>query len=117
MTDPFFIADLDIANLEKFVLSIEPEGDTDSVPGTVKPMAGDVNSTGVAGSIFHNIAADFSGIAGEYILATPTNNVISTDYDLGLEFTNLMQLTSGHYEGWLIVGGSPVSTGKFRSGY
>jgi hypothetical protein len=114
MTDPFFIADLDIANLEKFVLSIEPEGDTDSVPGTVKPMAGDVNSTGVAGSIFHNIAADFSGIAGEYILATPTNNVISTDYDLGLEFTNLMQLTSGHYEGWLIVGGSPVSTGKFN---
>jgi hypothetical protein len=114
MTDPFYITDLDIANMTKFVLSIESEGDTDSVPGIVKPMAGDVNSTGVAGAIFHNIAADFSGIAGEYILATPTNNVISTDYDLGLEFTNLMQLTSGHYEGWLIVSGAPVSTGKFN---
>lgn len=114
MTDPFFIADLDIPNMTKFVLSIEPEGDTDSVPGAVKPMAGDVNSTGVAGLIEHNIGADLSSISGEYILATPTNDVISSDYDLGLEFTNLMQLTSGHYEGWLIVSGSPVSTGKFN---
>jgi hypothetical protein len=114
MTDPFFIAGLDIASMTKFVLSIEADGDTDSVPGTVKPMAGDVNSTGVAGAIGHNIDADLSSISGEYILATPTNDVISTDYDLGLNFTNLMPLTSGHYEGWLIVNAAPVSTGKFN---
>jgi hypothetical protein len=114
MTDPFFIADLDIANMTKFVLSIEPEGDTDSIPAAVKPLAGNVNSTGVAGSIEHNVGVDLTAISGEYILATPTNNIISMDYDLGLDFTNLEQLTSGHYEGWLIVSGSPVSTGKFN---
>ena len=34
--------------------------------------------------------------------------------ELDLSFVNLEPLDSGHYEGWLIIDGQPVSTGKFN---
>ncbi|MFQ6013428.1 MAG: hypothetical protein ACE5LS_07270 [Thermoplasmata archaeon] len=37
----------------------------------------------------------------------------ASDVDVTLAFSNLAPLGEDHYEGWLIVGGSPVSTGKF----
>ena len=57
---------------------------------------------------------DLSSIGGSYILATPSDNVESNDFDLTIDLTGLPMLDSGHYEGWLIVDGSPVSTGKFN---
>jgi hypothetical protein len=109
--DSFLLEDLDVANVEKFVLSIEDEGDDDAIPGAVKPLAGDVDGTGLAGTIAHAVGVDLSNAGGVYILATPSNNV---DFNLDLDFNNLPTLASGHYEGWLIVDGSPVSTGKFN---
>jgi hypothetical protein len=37
----------------------------------------------------------------------------SGNYDLSLTFSNLSDPGNDHYEGWLIVDGSAVSTGKF----
>jgi hypothetical protein len=37
----------------------------------------------------------------------------AAEVDVTLSFSNLASLAEDHYEGWLIVGGSPVSTGKF----
>ncbi|MFQ5918711.1 MAG: hypothetical protein ACE5I4_01530 [Thermoplasmata archaeon] len=37
----------------------------------------------------------------------------ASEVDVSLSFTNLAELATDHYEGWLIVDGSPVSTGKF----
>jgi hypothetical protein len=108
---PFMVMDLMIEDVTKFVLSIEPEGDTDDVPAAVKPLAGDVDGTGLGGTIAHNVGVTLSGVGGKYILATPTNNF---DYALDLAFDNLAPLASGHYEGWLIVDGAPISTGKFN---
>jgi hypothetical protein len=111
MTMPFMVMDIDASMVEMFVLSLEDEGDTDAIPGAIKPLSGAVDGTGMAGTVMHTIGVDLSTAGGEYILATPSNN---DDFYLDLSFENLMPLASGHYEGWLIVDGSPVSTGKFN---
>lgn len=106
-----------------FVLSIEPAIDNDPAPSATKILAGDfsedlanVNSVGIVG--------DFSNATGKYVLATPTD-MDSTNEASGVWFMdissenpvaglNLPTLEAGwKYEGWVVINGTPISTGTF----
>ncbi len=112
--------DVDMAT--KFVLSIEPKNDADPGPAATKILAGDFN--GNTASLDISPVGDFSGAAGKYILATPTNGG-ETDENSGIWFldlatgtptTGLMlpELPDGlKYEGWVVVEGKQVTTGTF----
>ena len=115
----------DLRDATAFVLSIEPVVDVDSAPAATKILAGDftgdtanVNSLGIVG--------DFTASIGAYILATPTDaddtneasGVWFLDNSSGsaLAGLDLPTLTDGwKYEGWAVIGGTPVSTGTFTS--
>ncbi|ARV14342.1 anti-sigma factor [Polaribacter sp. SA4-12] len=118
----------DLQTATTFVLSIEPAGETGAealAPAATKILAGDfsgssasVSSTGIVG--------DFSASWGKYILATPTdaddtneasgvwfldNSVAAAVAGLGLP-----TLADGwKYEGWVVLNGTPVSTGTFSA--
>lgn len=113
----------DLTAATKFVLSIEPAIDSDPAPAATKLLAGDfsgnsasVTSTGIVG--------DFSNSSGKYILATPTDSD-DTNEASGVWFLDnstppavaglsLPTLTDGwKYEGWVVLNGTPVSTGTF----
>lgn len=115
------IDDLNAAT--QFVLSIEPAVDSDPAPAATKLLSGDffgntatVTSTGIVG--------DFSNSWGKYILATPTDMDDSNE-ESGVWFLDnssgspalglsLPTLTDGwKYEGWVVLNGTPVSTGTF----
>ncbi len=118
----------DLADATAVVITIEPNGDTDAVPAATHIFAGDVANNAATLAVGHAAALgnDFSSTAGNYILATPTDgpntnensgiwflNPPSTTFTMN--FTGLEPLLNGyHYEGWAIVNGSPVSTGKFN---
>jgi hypothetical protein len=112
--EKFTVKDIDIDDATDFVLSLEPQGDTDSLPADIKPLAGSLNAAKDSATITHNVGVDLSSVTGEFILATPTDDAEADDYHLDLGFTSLAELSTGHYEGWLIVSGAPVSTGKFK---
>ncbi|QNM86472.1 anti-sigma factor [Polaribacter pectinis] len=115
----------DLESATKFVLSIEPAVDSDPAPAATKILAGDfsgnsasVSSTGIVG--------DFSNSSGKYILATPTDSD-DTNEASGVWFLDnsnppavagldLPTLSDGwKYEGWVVLNGTPVSTGTFTS--
>jgi hypothetical protein len=109
-----------------FVLSIEPQPDNDPGPSDTKILAG-AFSDGMADLTINHMAAlktDFATSMGKYILATPTNgpntNEKSGIWFLSLESgspmagLDLPQLPVGWvYEGWTVIDGMPVSSGKF----
>lgn len=123
-------------NLEKdvldaastFVLTIEPTvGDVPS-PSDVHILAGDFSGNTGQLSISHGAALgdDFSGASGNYILATPTDGADSNENSgvWFLEITasgpavglDLPALPAGwKYEGWIVSGGTPLTSGKFLS--
>lgn len=104
-TFPVGIDDLNSAST--FVLSIEPATDNDPAPAATKLLAG-----------------DFSSSWGKYILATPTDADDSNEAS-GVWFLDnssgsaavglgLPTLTDGwKYEGWIVLNGTPISTGTF----
>jgi hypothetical protein len=118
----------DLQTATTFVLSIEPAGETGAdalAPAATKILAGDfsgnsasVSSTGIVG--------DFSASWGKYILATPTD-ADDTNEESGVWFLDnsgaaavaglgLPTLTDGwKYEGWVVLNGTPVSTGTFSA--
>ena len=122
---------IDSENLEKastFVLTIEPTvGDVD-VPSDVHILAGDFSGKTGQLSVSHGAAIgnDFSTSSGKYILATPTDGANNNE-NSGIWFLELT--TSGpavglnlpilplgwKYEGWAVIEGNPVTTGKFTS--
>lgn len=107
----------------KFVLSIEPSVDPDPAPAATKVLAGDFsgNSANVTSV---GIVGDFSDSWGKYILATPTDDDASNEAS-GVWFLDnstgspavglsLPTLAAGwKYEGWVVLNGTPVSTGTF----
>lgn len=113
-----------------FVLTIEPA--TGDVPAASNQhiLAGDFNSarTSATLSIGHAAAFgnDFSSARGSFFLATPTS-AATDDNDQGIWFIDpssgtmqpsltLPALPTGWvYEGWVVVNGKPVSTGRFSS--
>ncbi len=119
----FRIGNVDLDQTSTFVLSIEPEGDTDSVPAAVKPLAGDLNAAKTSATLSPNLGVSLAGIGGQYILATPSDGA-DTNENSGVWFlvppTPVAGLTlpdlSGTdwvYEGWAVIGGVPVTTGTF----
>ncbi|SHF00021.1 hypothetical protein SAMN05444274_103208 [Mariniphaga anaerophila] len=122
---------LDRMTLEKattFVLTIEPVPDADPAPSKVHILGGDISAKAGTLSVEHAAAlgTNFANSTGKYILATPTNNV-DTDENSGVWFLdnstgspmaglNLPTLPEGwQYEGWAVINGTPVTTGKFTS--
>lgn len=115
-------------NLEaatKFVLSIEPTEDNDPAPAATKILAGDFTN-GEANVSSKNIVGDFSEATGKYILATPTDGMNNNEFSgvwfldnssgSAMKGLSLPELSAGwKYEGWVVIDGVPVSTGRFTN--
>jgi hypothetical protein len=111
-----------------FVLTIEPNPDPDPAPSDIKLIGGDFQANSATVDVSHMAALgdDFSGAAGKYILATPTTNDM-TDELSGIWFLDLSSGMPGVgltlpgigsnwvYEGWAVINGTPVSTGRFTA--
>ena len=124
----FTIPSTVLDNATQYVLTIEPDQDTDPTPSKVHVLAGDFISNSAEVSIEHSAAlgTNFSTAAGNYILATPTNGM-NTNENSGVWWLDnstaikeagltLPSLPEGwEYEGWAVIDGTPVSTGKFTS--
>lgn len=116
---------LDAATM--FVLSIEPSPDNDPAPAPTKILAGPFSGSSATLGTGTVSSAGFSGVSGDYILATPTDGGNMTDEYSGIWFLNnssgmaqaglnLPALEPGwKYEGWAVINGTPVSTGTFTS--
>ncbi len=121
----FRVGDVDLDQTTAFVLSIEPEGDTDTVPAAVKPLVGDLNEARTSASLTPNLGVSIAGIGGQYILATPSDGMATNETSgvwfldrsgaspvAGLTLPDLSG-TDWVYEGWAVIGGVPVTTGTF----
>lgn len=124
----FSVASADIAAATAYVLTIEPKNDADPGPAKTHLLAGDFDAarTQASLSVAHAAAlgSDFASAKGKFFLATPTNS--GTD-DQGIWWVDassgsmqaglsLPTLPAGWvYEGWVVVGGTPTSTGRFTS--
>lgn len=116
----------DLNDASTFVLTVEPVPDNDPAPSDVHILAGDFSGNSASLSVGHGAALgdDFSGAAGNYILATPTNGSDSNEKS-GIWFLDLTggspavgltlpNLPAGwKYEGWTVIDGQPFTTGKF----
>ncbi|MEM7092347.1 MAG: anti-sigma factor [Actinomycetota bacterium] len=116
-----------IASATAYVLTIEPANDPDPAPSATHVLAGDVVDGRADLTISHPAAlgTDFASAGGSFIVAAPTTE--TTDDDLsGVWFLDptgadgpvasldLPALPEGWaYEGWVVVDGTPVSTGRF----
>ena len=115
---------VDRANM--FVLSIEPQPDSDPNPSITKILGGTFSGGMADLTIMHDAAlgTNFSSAMGKYILATPTNGP-DTNEKSGIWFLDLTPggpmtgltlpaLPDGWiYEGWTVIDGVPVTSGKF----
>lgn len=122
----FAVSADDLAAATAFVLSVEPANDPDPAPSAIKILSGDF--IGNAAALDLGIIADFSTIAGDYILATPSSNAATDELsgiwfvDLtggspaaGLDLPDLSGVSGWTYEGWAVFPGAsgPISTGSF----
>jgi len=129
LSDTLF--ELDRADIEAattYVLTIEPSSDSDPAPSSTHVLAGDFSSSSAAITVDHPAALgeSFSAASGDYILATPTDDDADNE-DSGIWFLNnssgspvaglsLPVLPEGWaYEGWVVIDGTPVTTGTFTS--
>lgn len=117
-----------LADATTFILTIEPSPDNDPSPSAVHLVAGDFSGSSANLNVGHGAALNnnFESGTGSFILATPTDSDDSNEYS-GIWFLDnssgmpaagldLPTLPEGWiYEGWAIINGSPVSTGKFSS--
>ncbi len=122
----FEVAQSDLSAATDFVLTIEPYPDMDPAPSKIKVLGGMFNGNSAMVNVSHPAAlgADFNTASGDYILATPTTND-TTDERSGVWFLdptgpsatlNLPSLPAEWvYEGWAVIDGVPVSTGRFSS--
>lgn len=118
----------DLANATAYVLTIEPASDPDPAPSDVHILAGDFSGNSASITVNHGaaIGSDFADAMGTYILATPTDGGSMTNELAGVWWLDpagapdpgldLPTLPAGWvYEGWAVVDGTPLSTGRFTS--
>lgn len=118
----------DLSTASAFVLTIEPFPDGDPAPSGVRLVAGDFSGGSANLSIGHDdaIGTDFATAAGTFLLATPTNGMDNNENSgvwflmpSGVDRVQSLTLPSlpaeWKYEGWAVINGIPVTTGKFRS--
>ncbi|WP_417603228.1 hypothetical protein [Owenweeksia hongkongensis] len=122
----FEVVASDLEAATDYVLSIEPFPDNDPAPSAIKIAGGSFSGNNAAVSVNHPAAlnADFNTASGKYILATPTTTDMS-DENSGIWFLdissgspmtglNLPELPTGWvYEGWVVLHGEPITTGRF----
>ena len=124
----FALESADIASATAYVLTIEPQNDTDPAHTKTHLLAGDFDAARTLAtlSVGHSAAlgSDFTNAAAKFFLATPTNP--GTD-DQGIWWIDpssgsmqaglsLPTLPAGWvYEGWVVVDGKPSTTGRFTS--
>ena len=121
----FMVNKNQLQNATAFVLTIEPVPDNNPAPSDIKIVGGDFNGKTASISVSHSSAlgSSFGSASGTYILATPTNG-IGTNENSGVWFLNpdagpgpsltLPALPGGwKYEGWAVLNGTPLTTGKF----
>lgn len=121
-----FDVDYDLDDATVIVISIEPAGDTDAIPSDTKFLAGDVvgDDADLTVAATQALGDDFTASTGKVILATPTNgsgtNELSGIWfldlgtgspEVGLSLPTLP--TGWKYEGWAVISGQPVTSGKF----
>ena len=122
----FTVSQSDLTNATEYVLTIEPSPDNDPAPSDVHILAGDFSKNTASLSVNHGsaIGTDFTAATGKYILATPTDGSDMTDELSGVWWLDPMAgpgpgldlptLPAGWvYEGWAVIGGTPISTGTF----
>ena len=113
-----------------FVLTIEPAVNDVPAPTDTHLLAGDFNTDKTSATLSMQHAAalgnNFSSAAGSFILATPST-AITTDENQGIWWLKVVSgaaqagltlptLPTGWvYEGWAVVNGKAVSTGRFTS--
>ncbi len=125
ISNPVMMTDRDPEAADKFVITIEPDNDTDPAPSGVIVLAGDISGR----SATLSFPVDLSTASGGFILKTPTDDATNADNDsAGVWFLNLgangpeqaltlPDLPAGWvYEGWGVTQGVPLSTGRFTSG-
>lgn len=115
-----------------YVLTIEPNPDSDPTPSKVHILAGDFSNNSANLSVNHAsaIGTDFTAATATYVLRAPTDDGDgATNFQAGVWWflhedgatldccTNLPELPEGwNYEGWAVVDGMPLSTGVFADG-
>ena len=109
----------------KFVLTIEPTNDTDPAPSATKMLAGDFSGNSANVST-QNMLGDLTATSGKFIMATPTDGANNNE-ESGVWFLDnssgspaagliLPTLPAGwKYEGWVVINGTPISTGTFTA--
>ncbi len=114
-------------NATDLIITIEPAGDTDTIPAETKVLGGAVSGGMANLTVAHSAAlgTNFTSATGSFILATPTAadpmaNPLSGVWFLTMPgpaaSLSLPTLPAGWaYEGWAVVDGQPVSTGRFTS--
>ncbi len=122
----FTVSEDTALNATKYVLTIEPATGDDPAPSDTHLLAGDI-SGGTASLSVSDAAAlgsDFSAASGPFILNTPSTASTDADFNQGIWWLDpadgpsatlvLPTLPAGwSYEGWVVVDGTPVSTGRF----
>lgn len=124
-----FATNLEVKIATAIVVTIEPAGDADTVPAATKILAGTVSSraANLAVAAAQALGNDFGGASGVFILATPTDGE-GTNETSGIWFLDLRSGSPGvglslptlpagwQYEGWAVINGVPVTTGRFTRG-
>ena len=112
-----------------FVLTIEPNPDPNPAPADTKLLKGDFGDADIATvGLSPVVGNEFSGSSGNFFLRTPTDETLGSanngNDQFGVWFgtpgmppvasLNLPILNAGwKYEGWVVSGGVPISTGTF----
>src|SRR4030095_2455408 len=108
----------DLSGADSFVVTIEPDGDTDEKPG-ITYLSGDL----VNGTAMLRFGTDLSALNGTYVITSPTDAHKESE-ERGLWFMTesgqpslqLAALPPGWvYEGWVIYKNTPLSMGRFTS--
>jgi hypothetical protein len=109
-----------------FVLSIEPVPDADPAPAATKILVGEFSGDNATVSTA-TVGDGFATATGTYLVAAPTGTGADNETYSGIWFLdnssgsaaaglNLPTLAAGWaYEGWIVIDGTPLSTGTFTS--
>lgn len=124
--------ELDAEQLGKataYALTIEPVPDSDPAPSKVHILGGDFSGRTSPLTTKHALAVgtDFTDASGSYLLGTPTDGSLDSDETSGIWWEDLSTGTpksslvlptlpeGWEYEGWVVIDGQPLTTGKFLS--
>lgn len=119
---------IDLGSATAIVITIEPAGDTDDIPADTHVLAGPVaaGSAVLTAGDGAALGDDFLSATGDYILATPTDGAMNNE-NSGIWFLSLASGSPGvglvlptlaagwAYEGWVVMNGTPVTTGRFTA--